>query len=81
MTREDKVWRARAAAAEKVWRDLSVLVGCSSPDGSAELEQVRYYQERSDTLEELQALVAEHDKLQIQIRMVQEKFGRWGGRI
>lgn len=33
-------------AASRVWTELSTLVSCTSPDGSAELDQVRYLQER-----------------------------------
>lgn len=34
-----------SAAARRVWDELSILVGCSSPDGSAELDQVKLLKE------------------------------------
>lgn len=43
--------------AEKVWSELATIVGCTSGDGFAELEQVRYYKElMKDQAEEIQAL-------------------------
>lgn len=38
---------SRVGEARHVWDELSVLVGCTSPDGSAELDQVRLLQERT----------------------------------
>lgn len=40
--------RARLDRAEKVWEELSASVGCSSPDGRAEIDQVNYAYERAD---------------------------------
>ena len=40
--------------AERVWRELVAIVGCSSPDGSAELDQVRLMKE---TLAEIKRIL------------------------
>lgn len=42
---------AEQSQAEKVWADLAALVGCTSPDGSAELEQVKDAIAKQETLE------------------------------
>lgn len=38
--------RSEQFRAERVWAELSALVSCTSPDGSAELAQVRFLQEQ-----------------------------------
>ncbi len=55
------------AEANRVWSELSALVACSSPDGSAELGQVKHLQERfanhtnavADFLNELYAIMVD----------------------
>ncbi len=55
------------AEANRVWSELSTLVACSSPDGSAELGQVKHLQERfanhtsavADFLNELYAIMVD----------------------
>ena len=43
--------RDQLAQAQQVWTRLSTAVSCSSPDGSAELEQVEYAYERASQAE------------------------------
>jgi hypothetical protein len=80
----------RAAMEEKskrsnrVWSELAILVGCTSPDGSAELGQVSYYQERAEAAEaRVAALKAERerveDNLQGVIRTVCQRVGEVAG--
>jgi hypothetical protein len=64
----------RAAMEEKskrsnrVWSELAILVGCTSPDGSAELGQVSYYQERAEAAEaQCEGRIAEADRLRAQV--------------
>jgi hypothetical protein len=38
--------------AEEVWAELAVITHCTSPDGSAELEQVRFAYERAKAAED-----------------------------
>jgi hypothetical protein len=50
--------------ARVVWESLAIRVSCTSPDGSAELEQVSYLRERCDVLEGAlrQAAQENHEK-------------------
>lgn len=41
MMENETDWRYRAERAEHVWGGLAAIVACSSPDGTAELDQVR----------------------------------------
>lgn len=60
----------RRREAERVWGELAAIVGCGSPSGSAELDQVRYLKEIVDrrpdpTLpERYSELLAKHELLE-----------------
>lgn len=43
--------------AEKVWSDLAAFMGCTSPDGSAELAQARYFRDLAGLGDALAAAV------------------------
>ena len=71
--------KAQLEQAQKVWTDLSVAVSCSSPDGSAEIEQVEYAYERASQAE---AALAEMQKMLVELRIENDRLrcDTWGAR-
>jgi uncharacterized coiled-coil protein SlyX len=47
-----RAWKERAEKAEARWTELSTILACTSVSGDAELDQVRFLQERVKELEE-----------------------------
>lgn len=75
------LWQERAETAEQVWQELSTAVGCSSPTGQSEIEQVVYLQELLKKLESKYNELDRRLKGQEEMRSFLDVVGSSQGRV